>query len=97
VQQSLASEATTAEKSFADVEVTILGRHGGTSWDAEVAVARSMAKGRRIILRTNQMEFGARPGDRIRILGAHVGEGEDGAIMPALVTMGTMSEAYVAS
>lgn len=97
VQQALASETTTADKSFADVEITILGRHGPSSWDAEVAVSRSIAKGRRILLRTNQMEFGAGPGDRVRILGAHVSEGEGDEIVPALVTMGTMSEAYVGS
>lgn len=97
VQQALASELTTADKAFADVEVTILGRHGASSWDAEVTVSRSMAKGRRILLRTNQMELDAGPGDRVRILGAHVSEGEGGEIMPALVTMGSMSEAYVGS
>jgi hypothetical protein len=95
VQLALASEPTAAYKSFADVELTILGRHGPSSWDAEVTVSRSMAKGRRILLRTDQMEFGAGPGDRIRILGAHVSEGEDDEIVPALVTMGTMSEAYI--
>jgi hypothetical protein len=97
VQHALAGEAATVDKSFTDVEVAVLGRHGPSSWDAEVAVSRSMAKGRRILLRTNHLEFGAGSGDRVRILGAHVSEGEGGEKVPALVTMGTMSEAYVGS
>jgi hypothetical protein len=83
------------EGSFADLELTIVGRHGPSSWDAVVELSpRAATTDRNAMLRCSpEMEF--RRGDRIRVLDVLVARPpRDGDPSPMIATMTSMSEAF---
>jgi CRISPR/Cas system-associated exonuclease Cas4 (RecB family) len=90
VQRELSIERATEGSSFVDVEISILGRHGPSSWDAEVVTSCSVPKGSRVLLRSSQAELAPTAGERLRVLDAHLALVENDPI----VTMGAMSEVY---
>ena len=81
------------DRRFGDVEVTVTGRHGPSSWDARVELSRDVPTGKSAVIRTSG-DLELSPGDRLRVLGAaHIMDDEDQA-QPAVITLGTLSEAY---
>lgn len=78
---------------FGDVELTITGRHGPTSWDAVIVRARGLPAKAAALLRLQQPdEF--KTGTRVRVLdGALARDPEDDAA-PAIVTLSALSEVY---
>ncbi len=91
VQYSLAAQDSAQ---FSDLEVTITGRHGASSWDGLIEVSRDLAKGRAVLVRT-QGELGLRVGQRVRILDAHVATAEEDDELPTIITIGILSETFV--
>jgi hypothetical protein len=82
-----------ADPRFTDVQLTVTGRHGPSSWDAVIEVARNAAAGRPALLRTKgNLEF--QSGERLRVLDAAVAVGVEGDDQPVVITLGTMSETY---
>lgn len=81
------------EKVFGDLQATVVGRHGATSWDIVIESVSSQPRG---ILRTN-VGIACQPGDRVRILDAAIKLPEPEAADPVVVTMGILSEAYTVS
>jgi hypothetical protein len=81
------------ERSFADIEVTITGRHGPSSWDAQVELSGDARQGKPVLLRTSgDVEF--RAGDRRRILDAAITVDREDETQPVVVTLGILSETY---
>ena len=84
---------------FADIEVTINGRHGPSSWNALVECS-SIAKSRQpILLRTDNLTFAFNAGKRVRLLSVHLSLPDEQAFESAqnaiIVTMGKTSEAFI--
>ncbi len=78
---------------FSDVEVTITGRHGPSSWDARVELSRDLSAGTPAVIRTSgDIEF--RPRDRLRVLNAALTMDDEDQAQPAVITLGKLSEAY---
>jgi hypothetical protein len=90
-QRALAPEHTNPR--FTDVELTVTGRHGPSSWDAVVQVARDVATGKPAVLRTKgNLEF--QPGQHLRVLDAAIATEVEDDSQPAIITLGTLTEAY---
>ncbi len=81
---------------FMDLQISIVARHGTSSWDAVVEVSRGVATGRQIVLRTASPEAGSWSGHRIRVLDAHVSSAPDDDSHPAVATLTTISEVFLA-
>ena len=78
---------------FGDVEVTVTGRHGPSSWDARVELSQDFPHGKPAVIRTSgDLEF--RPGDRLRVLDAALTIDDEDEAQPAVFTLVTLSEAY---
>jgi hypothetical protein len=88
-----ATQAVSDDGHFGDVELKITGRHGPTSWNAEVTRARDLPAKSPALLRLQRPdEF--KTGTRVRVLdGALARDPEDDAA-PAVVTLGVFREAY---
>jgi hypothetical protein len=82
------------ELRFADIEVTITGRHGPSSWDAQIELSRDAPVGTHAVIRTNG-EVNFRPDERARILNAAVTIGDADEEEPLVITIGTFSEIYL--
>ena len=81
------------ERRFGDVEVTVTGRHGPSSWDARVELSQDFPRGKPAVIRTSgDLEF--RPGDRLRVLDAALTIDDEDQAQPAVFTLSTLSEAY---
>ena len=81
------------ERRFGDVEVTVTGRHGPSSWDARVELSQDFPRGKPAVIRTRgDLEF--RSGDRLRVLDAALTIDDEDQAQPAVFTLGTLSEAY---
>ena len=81
------------ERRFGDVEVTVTGRHGPSSWDARVELSPDLPRGKPAVIRTSgDLEF--RPGDRVRVLDAALTMDDEDQPQPAVFTLGTLSEVY---
>lgn len=93
-QQTLATEG--ADRRFSDVEMTITGRHGPSSWDAVIGVSRDAPEGKQAVLRTKD-DLDLRSGVRLRVLDAAVVVDVEDETQPAVVTLGTLSEMYAVS
>lgn len=89
VQREIAVDA--GDGRFADIELTITGRHGPSSWDASVQLSRSLSTGRPAVLRASE-SCELHVGDRLRVLDAMIVDGEEQA---AVITLGALSEAYM--
>jgi len=82
-----------ANPRFTDVELTITGQHGPSSWDAVIEVARDAAAGKPAVLRTNG-NLECRSGERLRVLDAAIAVDVEDNEQPAVITLGTLSETY---
>ena len=81
------------ERKFGDVEVTVTGRHGPSSWDARVELSQDFPRGKPAVIRTaGDLEF--RLGDRLRVLDAALTVHDEDQAQPAVFTLGALSEAY---
>jgi hypothetical protein len=82
-----------ADRRFTDVELTVTGRHGPSSWDAVIEIARDAGTGKPAVLRTKEnQQF--QPGERLRVLDAALAVDVEVKDQPAVITLGTMSETY---
>ena len=91
-QRQMAEQAD--DRRFADVEVTITGRHGPSSWDARVELSHSAPPETSAVLRTTEdTEFSA--GKRVRILDAAVTVDDEDDTKPVVITLGKFSETYL--
>jgi hypothetical protein len=78
---------------FFDIEVTVSGRHGLSSWDVQVAPSQlGPAAGHGVLRTGGDIEFC--PGDRLRVLDAAVAVDDESEGQPAVITLGTLSEVY---
>jgi len=94
-QRSLTTALERPEAPFSDFDLTITGRHGPSSWDAQLIMSRDLPAGRRVVLRVSDRDPGLQVGQRVRILGAHVADVPDEKQQITVVTMGSSSEAYL--
>lgn len=84
--------AQIGQQPFGDIEATIVGRHGLSSWDIAIPEHAGNPQAQRGLLRTN-VEFEFRAGDRLRILDAAIVDpGEEGK--PPVITLGVQSEVF---
>jgi PD-(D/E)XK nuclease superfamily len=83
---------------FGDIEITITRRHGSTSWDATAGTPPNLRPG---LLRSANPSFQLRPGQRIRVLNAHITTPQpanvDGPEQPSVVTVGETAEMFLRS
>lgn len=88
-------------KDLVDIEVTISGRHGPSSWDAVVECSSIANRGQPILLRADNLPFSLYPGQMVRFLSVHLSEPTEQALdsaQPAVIgTMGAGSEVFVVS
>ena len=82
----------TRKTHFGDCEVTIAARHGPSSWDATIERPWS---GRPAVVRT--ATEGLEVGDRLRLLDGALLLHEDDPRKPLVITLGMMSEVFMAS
>ncbi|HUF04397.1 MAG TPA: PD-(D/E)XK nuclease family protein [Aridibacter sp.] len=81
------------EIAYGDFEVTITGRHGPSSWNAQVEISSLPQLGKQSVIRSKgTLEF--QTGDRIRILDAAVTRQDDEEELPYTITLGSLSEVY---
>jgi hypothetical protein len=81
---------------FGDIEVTITGRHGPSSWDAIVDVSRHLERGKVAVIRASDDR--KLPADqRARILDVAVTVDDEDHAQPAVITLGAVSEVYTVS
>lgn len=90
-QKRLAAETDGAR--FTDIEATVIGRHGPSSWDVQVGLSRDLPAGTAAVLRTRG-DVNFRVNDRLRILDAAVTLRGDDETQPAVITVGTLGETY---
>ncbi len=86
---------TNEETPFMDLEISLVGRHGPSSWDAVEVVSRGPDAGKRVLLRVASTAADLRTGDRVRVLDAHVSTDPDDESQPAVVTMTSLSEIFL--
>ena len=82
----------TRKTHFGDCEVTIVARHGPSSWDARI---ESPEDGRRAVVRT--ASEGLDVGQRLRLLDGAVLVDEEDRGQPWVITLGTVSEIFAVS
>jgi len=89
------------EGSFGDVELTISGRHGPSSWDAFTYTGLDGTAETPVLLRIRESPFDLRPKQRIRVLDAYkpagnsMGARDEGGDEVAVVTIGAGSELFL--
>ena len=81
------------DRRFGDVEVTVTGRHGPSSWDARVELSRDVPTGKSAVIRTSG-DLELSPGGRLRVLDTALIMDDEDQAQPAVITLGTLSEAY---
>ncbi len=82
------------DERFGDIELTLTGRHGPSSWDARVQLSRNLPSGMTAVLQTSEnieLQFGA----RLRVLDAAIAVDAEDQDWPAVITLRAMSEVYV--
>ncbi len=81
---------------FGDIEITITQRHGSTSWDATTGRPPNFQP---VLLRTANPSFQLRPGQRLRVLNAHLTKSQqqdpDGEVLPSVITAGEATEMFL--
>lgn len=77
---------------FGDVEITIVRRHGPSSWDGLVTASRRLISRGTVLLRASTPGMDLRSGDRVRILDARVVDEEEDGL--SVVTMTAMTELF---
>ena len=83
-----------------DIQIKLSRQHGPSSWDGEVEFGPTFKSGEPILLRTVNLAFDLRPGQRLRLLNVQVSipsEEEDANNRHRLIvaTMGARTEAFV--
>lgn len=96
-QKNLSLARAGEESFFGDIEVTITGRHGPSSWDAVLNVSPNRAVGKQAVIRKAINDSSFRTGQVVRILDAHIAWTPEDETQPFVITMGSLSEAYVVS
>ena len=85
-----------SEAPFRDLQIIIVARHGPSSWDGVIEHSQGTEPEKPILLRTSSgSELHCANGDRIRVLDALVSPTAENDGAPMVVTMNTMSEAFV--
>jgi hypothetical protein len=95
-QRFVGPDAGAPDASFADLEVSIGRRHGNSSWDATVKKSCAAPEGASILLRMATPSPEIREHDRIRVLDAHLSEIGKGEGQPAVATLTSVSEVFLA-
>ena len=89
-QRALAEQD--GQRSFGDIEATIVSRHGPSSWDIVIHRLLGIEGEQRGLLRTNE-ELELRTGDRLRLLDSAIaGHRDDSG--PVVITLSVLSEVY---
>jgi hypothetical protein len=88
------AEGSVGPSQFTDMELSITGRHGPTSWDGIVGVSRVCGDGRHVVLRTESSGPNLKRDDHVRILDAHVVVPEE-ETEPAVATLTALSELFL--
>lgn len=78
---------------YGDVELSITGRHGPSSWDARVDISRHTHRGATALLRTSG-DIELHTGDRIRALDVAITLSDENNTA-IVVTLGKLSELYL--
>lgn len=78
---------------FGDIELKITGRHGPTSWDAEVVRARDLPANTPALLRLQQHRD-IKEGTLVRVLDAALARDPEDDASPAIISLGLFSEAF---
>lgn len=98
-QRKMAEHAE--DQRFADVEVTITGRHGPSSWRATVETSSIAKRGQAILLRADHLPFVLHEGQTLRLLGIHLSLSDEQASESqppiAVATLGAGGEAFIVS
>ena len=76
-----------------DVQATIKGRHGATSWDATIAIAGVFAKGTSILIRASS-DLELLVDRHVRLLDVWPSEDSEGSLGVKVVSVGVQSEVY---
>ena len=88
-----------ANSGFGDVQIGLTGQHGLSSWDGVIQSGPDLKVGERILLRTTNLQFGLKSGQRVRLLNVHIRVPEEESIeeqLPTFVaTMGANSEVFL--
>lgn len=84
-----------APSAFADVQLSISGAHGSSSWDAQVQVGPPALAGKEVLLRAGGRAYHFDTGAIIRGANAHVGFTADDERQPPVLTLGMFSEAFL--
>ena len=89
-----ATQVVSDDGRFGDIELTLTGRHGPTSWAATVLRARYLPAKTPALLRFRQSdEF--KTGARIRVLDGALARDPEDENAPVIITLGLLSEAYI--
>ena len=83
---------------FGDVQISLTGQHGPSSWDGVIESGPDLKVGRPILLRTTNLQFELKPGQQIRLLNVHISVPEEPIEKRQLTyvaTMGENSEAFL--
>jgi PD-(D/E)XK nuclease superfamily len=80
---------------FMDLQISIRGRHGPSSWDGLVERSSAIETGRPIVLRTpSDFDLQVTNGDKIRILNAQLSAVPDDSSHPVVGTVTATSEVF---
>jgi hypothetical protein len=83
------------DSQFTDLQITIVARHGPSSWDGFIHQPGTASPGRKILLRTTGPEVEFAKNDRIRVLDVNVSAAPDPENAPLVLTMHSTSEAFI--
>jgi len=88
-----------AKNQFIDLQVKVSGQHGPRSWDCIVEFGAGLKVGKPVLLRTANLQFDLRSGQRLRVLNVYVNSddkktGKD-KTAPFVVTMRANSEVFL--
>ena len=84
---------------FCDAQIFLTSQHGPSSWDGIVQSGPYLQIGEPILLRTTNLQFKPKPGQRVRLLNVHIKKSEEnfnaGQQPKSVATMSANSEAFL--
>jgi CRISPR/Cas system-associated exonuclease Cas4 (RecB family) len=96
--QKIISQAS-GDIHFSDIEVTIIGQHGPSSWDAVIERSPIAISGQAIIIRSDNPPFKFHRGQTLRLLSVHVSKSDESITENGtsiiVATIGVGSEAFM--
>lgn len=99
VQSQMAEDSQ--DRHLTDLEVTITGSHGPSSWDGVAGRSPTAQSGQSILLRADKLPFALHPGRKVRLLAIRLGRSDDQfpETEPSVTvaTVGTATEAFIVS